>query len=99
MIAANDQERPPTAAELDLIAYLDGELDESKVAEVEGRIATDPVYAAMLRELLALGDFVRDDADRLYGNANVDGIVDAVMNGVASGRASAAPRCRSWPRG
>jgi hypothetical protein len=101
MIAANDQQgltpsmdgapegRAPTAAELDLIAYLDGELDEAKVAEVEGRIATDPVYAAMLREMLALGDFVRDDADRVYGKANVDGIADAVMNGVQ--RASAVP--------
>ena len=91
MIAANDQqERPPTAAELDLIAYLDGELDESKVAEVEGRIATDPVYAAMLGEMLALGDFVREDGDRIYAQAKVDGIADAVMSGVQQ-RASAIP--------
>ena len=89
MIAANDQERPPTAAELDLIAYLDGELDESKVTEVEGRIATDPVYAAMLRELLALGDFVREDGDRIYRKAGVDGIVASVMEGLQ--RASALP--------
>ena len=92
MIAANDHglnEKPPTTAELDLIAYHDGELDESKVAEVEGRIATDPVYAALLRELLALGDFVRDDGDRIYTQANVDGIADSVMNGIQ--RASAVP--------
>jgi anti-sigma factor RsiW len=90
MIAANDQlDRPPTPAELDLIAYLDGELDESKVAEVEGRIATDPIYAAMLRELLALGDFVREDGDRIYGKANVDDIADSVMSGIQ--RASALP--------
>ena len=89
MIAANDHERPPTSAELDLIAYIDGELDESKVAEVEGRIASDPVYAAMLRELLALGDFVREDGDRIYGQAGVDSIADAVMTSVQ--RASALP--------
>ena len=79
MIAANDHEEAPDAPALDLMAYLDGELSEEQAVAVEAKLARDPRYAAELRRLTALGDFLRDDADRLYAGANVDGIVDDVL--------------------
>lgn len=99
MIAANDADdggmppappgRPPDPATLDLMAYIDGELPPQRVAEIERRLADDPIYAGKLRGLLAVSEFVRDDADRVYGNAQVDGIADQVM--ARLGRASAPP--------
>jgi len=80
MIAANDQERlPPDPVDLDLMAYLDGELAPEKVAEVEERLESDPVYARKLRQLVAVADFVRDDADRIFAQKGVDSIADEVM--------------------
>ncbi len=91
MSAANDREREPTAAELDLMAYLDGELEPERVAEVEAKLASDTAYAGVLRGLEATFDFVHDDADRLYSAANVDGIADLVMNRIERERQSALP--------
>lgn len=79
MIAANDPVLAPTPAELELIAYLDGELDEKRVAAVEQRLESDPEYRAQLRAITALGDFIRDDAERIYGKSYVDTIADDVM--------------------
>lgn len=84
MIAANDQDAVPIAAELDLIAYLDGELDETKIAEVEAKLEADPEYRARLHALDAVGDFMRDDAARIYDKAKVDSIVDQVMSQLSS---------------
>jgi len=91
MIAANDAngKRPPDPATLDLMAYIDGELSPERAAEVEKRLATDPVYARKLQGLVAVSDFVCDDAARIYGTAKVDSIVDDVMGRLA--RASAPP--------
>jgi anti-sigma factor RsiW len=89
MIAANDQERPGDPVLLDLMAYLDGELAPERVAEVEKRLAGDPVYARKLQGLLAVADFVRDDADRIYASGKIDSIADEVMGKVA--RQSAPP--------
>ncbi|GAC1351194.1 MAG: hypothetical protein NVS3B20_01050 [Polyangiales bacterium] len=76
--AANDDLALPLA-ELDLLSYLDGELDPSRAVAFESRLRGDPQYAARLRALSAVCDFVRDDADRIYNTAAVDGIVDDVM--------------------
>jgi anti-sigma factor RsiW len=89
MIAANDQENGPGAAELDLMAYLDGELEEARLAEVEAKLASDPLYRAQLRAMTALGDFVREDASRIYAKSDVDGVVEKVMEHLP--RASALP--------
>ena len=89
MIAANDQERHGDPVLLDLMAYLDGELAPERVAEVEKRLASDPVYARKLQGLLAVADFVRDDADRIYTGCKVDTIADEVMAKVV--RVSAPP--------
>ena len=68
--------------ELDLLAYLDGELEGEQAAAVEARLRTDRAYAARLRAMQAIGDFLRKDADRLYSSAKVDKIVDDVLTKV-----------------
>jgi anti-sigma factor RsiW len=65
--------------ELDLLAYLDGELEGDRAATVLARLKTDKAYAARLRALEAVGDFLRRDADRIYSSARVDQIVDDVL--------------------
>ena len=91
MNAVNGQEHAPSARELDLIAYLDGELEDARIEEVEARLASDPSYAAQLHELEALGGFVRDDAERIYRAAKVDSIADDVVARLADARTSALP--------
>ncbi|MBI2388123.1 MAG: hypothetical protein HYV09_00790 [Deltaproteobacteria bacterium] len=75
--------------ELDLLAYLDGELEGDRLAKVEERLRTDRGYAARLRALEAVGEFLRKDADRIYRAAMVDSIADQVM---AKVRAESEPR-------
>lgn len=75
--------------ELDLLAYLDGELEGERLAAVEERLRTDRGYAARLRALEAVGEFLRADADRIYRAARVDDLADQVM---AKVRADAEPR-------
>ncbi len=68
--------------ELDLLAYLDGELEGEAAAAVEARLRTDRAYAARAKAMQAIGDFLRNDADRLYESARVDAIVDDVLTKV-----------------
>lgn len=70
---------PSIEGELDLLAYLDGELEGDRAAAVMARLQSDKAYAARLVALEAVSDFLRRDADRIYKNANVDSIVDDVM--------------------
>ncbi len=65
--------------ELDLLAYLDGELEGERALAVEARLRTDRAYAARLKAMQSIGDFLRGDADRLYASAKVDAIVDDVL--------------------
>ncbi len=73
--------------ELDLLAYLDGELEGERAAKVLARLEVDPAYAAQLRALEAVGNFLRKDADRLYSSARVDQIVDDVLAQVRARKA------------
>lgn len=68
--------------ELDLLAYLDGELEGDRAAAVLSRLQTDKAYAARLKALEAVSDFLRKDADRIYQAARVDSIVDDVLSKV-----------------
>jgi anti-sigma factor RsiW len=68
--------------ELDLLAYLDGELEGDRAAAVETRLRTDRAYAARMKAMQAIGDFLRKDADRMYADARVDAIVDDVLSKV-----------------
>jgi len=66
-------------SELDLLAYLDGELEGERLAAFEARLHDDRALSARIKALSAIGGFLRDDANRIYGNAKVDSIVDDVM--------------------
>ena len=88
-IGGDGNAEPTDPASLDLMAYLDGELAPERVAEVEQRLVSDPVYARKLRGLVAVSDFVREDAGRVYAAVRVDAIVDEVIPRIA--RMSAPP--------
>jgi anti-sigma factor RsiW len=68
--------------ELDLLAYLDGELEGDRAAAVQSRLRTDRAYAARAKAMQSIGDFLRSDADRIYRSARVDAIVDDVLSKV-----------------
>jgi anti-sigma factor RsiW len=65
--------------DLDLLAYLDGELEGEQLVAFEARVRSDRALAARLRALEAVGQFLRGDADRIYQSAKVDSIVDDVF--------------------
>jgi anti-sigma factor RsiW len=69
----------PSSDELELFAYLDGELDDDAAARFEERLEGDRELAAKLTAMSAISGFVRDDAARIYGAARVDTIVDDVL--------------------
>ncbi len=78
----------PSSDELELFAYLDGELDDDAAARFEARLGSDPELAAKLTAATAIAGFVRDDAARIYGAARVDSIADDVMSKLARGSAA-----------
>ena len=88
-----DREPAPIGHELDLMAYMDGELEPAKMAEVELRLKTDDGYAARYRALMAVSGFLREDADRIYDGLQTDGMVDAIM-----AKISAAHHSDKFPR-
>jgi anti-sigma factor RsiW len=79
MSAEVDRESEVPEEDLDLLAYLDGELEGERLAAFEARVREDRALAARLRALEAVGQFLRGDADRIYGQSKVDGIVDDVL--------------------
>lgn len=91
----SDDEVLPSAADLDLIAYLDGELDADGIAAVEARLESDKGYAARLQGLQAVSGFVRTDADRIFDAMKVDGIADDVMAKIAAQPKEARPALRA----
>lgn len=95
MTPGHDEERDLEQldqGELELLAYLDGELEGEQLAAFEARLSSDRELAARVKALSAIGDFVRGDASRIYGNAKVDGIVDDVMARVNRGEAAPEPK-------
>lgn len=84
-----DAELPPEMAEL--MAYVDGELDEQAAAAFEAKMATDPRLAAQAHALIAVGEFVHADRDRINDKLGVDRVADHVMKKLSEGRQSAAP--------
>ena len=76
------EQDPSLQGELDLLAYLDGELEGDRAAAVVARLQSDKGYAARLAAFEAVSGFLRRDADRIYQNAKVDSIVDEVMASV-----------------
>jgi anti-sigma factor RsiW len=79
MSAEVDRENEIPDEDLDLLAYLDGELEGERLVAFEARVRSDRALAARLRALEAVGQFLRGDADRIYQSAKVDSIVDDVF--------------------
>lgn len=71
-------------ADLELMLYLDGELDEARSRAVEARLASDSTFRAKLCGLELAAGMIRDDA--LASDA-ADGIADAVMARIERGDA------------
>jgi anti-sigma factor RsiW len=71
---------PPT--DLELMLYVDGELDEARCGQVEAYVLRDPDCRAKVTGLEVAGRVVRDGA--LSSNL-ADGIADAVMARIAKG--------------
>jgi anti-sigma factor RsiW len=62
-----------------LMAYVDGQLDEDEVRDVEALLAKNEEARRLVSELGAVGDWVRESCDAKATVAKADRIVDAVM--------------------
>ncbi len=72
-------EGPPAISDLELMRYLDGELDEPELTELEARLAGDDEASGKLAGLDQLGDFLRQ---AVVSDERGDAIADAVMAGI-----------------
>ncbi len=93
-----EEELAVDPAELELLAYVDGELDGDDLAAFEARLRTDRLLAARVRAFEGVGQFLRSDADRIYGAARVDTIADDVMARLRRDEASTEPQARRSAR-
>ncbi|WP_437588030.1 anti-sigma factor family protein [Sorangium sp. So ce1000] len=72
---------PPT--DLELMLYVDGELDEARHRQVEEYLLHDPRCRAKVAGLVTAADMVRDSA---LASSAADGIADGVMAKILEGR-------------
>lgn len=77
----DDQDRDEALAadELALLAYVDGELAGEELATFQARLRDDRALRARVRALSAIGDFLRQDADRIYAAAGATDLADAIL--------------------
>ncbi|AUX25877.1 hypothetical protein SOCEGT47_064300 [Sorangium cellulosum] len=76
---------PPT--DLELMLYVDGELDEARHRQVEEHVLHDPSCRAKVAGLLAAGDMVREGA---LSSSAADGIAERVMARIREGQGEVA---------
>ncbi|WP_437525696.1 hypothetical protein WME79_39320 [Sorangium sp. So ce726] len=76
---------PPT--DLELMLYVDGELDEARHRQVEEYVLHDPRCQAKVAALVTAADMVRDSA---LASSAADGIADGVMAKILEEKAGAA---------
>lgn len=98
----DDQDRDEALAadELALLAYVDGELEGEPLAEFEARLRGDRALRARVRALSAIGQFLRDDADRTYAAAGAVDLTDAISRAIeaeADAESKAEPKLRLVP--
>ncbi|WP_437673270.1 anti-sigma factor family protein [Sorangium sp. So ce131] len=77
---------PPT--DLELMLYVDGELDEDRHRQVEAYVLHDPRCSAKVAGLVAAADVIRDSA---LSSSAADGIADGVMAKIAAAQVDVAP--------
>ncbi|MCU0693045.1 MAG: hypothetical protein MUF54_16750 [Polyangiaceae bacterium] len=73
---------------LDLMLYMDGELEPSREQEVRAYLDQSPEARAIVASLLEVGDLVRGAAEQPAVAARADGIADAVMRKLGEVRAA-----------
>lgn len=73
------EETSPSFGELELMAYMDGELSPADTLAMEQQLAKNPVLQRQLRALQATGNYVRQDAPRMFAAMGADSIADSVM--------------------
>ncbi|WP_437966077.1 hypothetical protein WMF04_41680 [Sorangium sp. So ce260] len=76
-----DASAPPT--DLELMLYVDGELDEARHRQVEDYVLHDPRCRAKVAGLVTAADMVRDSA---LASSAADGIADGVMAKILQGQ-------------
>ncbi|AUX47060.1 hypothetical protein SOCE26_085720 [Sorangium cellulosum] len=76
---------PPT--DLELMLYVDGELDEARHRQVEAYVLHDPRCSAKVAGLVAAADMIRDGA---LSSSAADGIADGVMAKIAGAKVDVA---------
>jgi anti-sigma factor RsiW len=76
---------PPT--DLELMLYVDGELDEARHRQVEEYVLLDPRCRAKVAALVTAADMVRDSA---LASSAADGIADGVMAKILEGQGGVA---------
>lgn len=86
-----DGDEALAADELALLAYVDGELEGEALAAFEAQLKGDRALRARVRALTAIGQFLREDAPRVYAEAKVDAIVEGVMERLPVAEAERAP--------
>jgi len=72
----------PAIGDLELMRYLDGELDDPERSELEAELAADERAAAKLGGLEQLGDFLRE---AVAADERGDSIADSVMAAIEAG--------------
>ncbi|WP_437810255.1 anti-sigma factor family protein [Sorangium sp. So ce1078] len=80
-----DASAPPT--DMELMLYVDGELDEARHRQVEDYVLHDPRCRAKVAGLVTAADMVRDSA---LASSAADGIADGVMAKILEGQREAA---------
>ncbi|WP_437568747.1 anti-sigma factor family protein [Sorangium sp. So ce542] len=80
-----DASAPPT--DLELMLYVDGELDEARHRQVEEYVLHDPRCRAKVAGLVTAADMIRDSA---LASSAADGIADGVMAKILEGQGAAA---------
>ncbi|AUX36496.1 MULTISPECIES: anti-sigma factor [Sorangium] len=80
-----DASAPPT--DLELMLYVDGELDEARHRQVEEYVLHDPRCRAKVAGLVTAADMIRDSA---LASSAADGIADGVMAKILEGQGAVA---------
>lgn len=86
-----DGDEALAADELALLAYVDGELEGEALVAFQAQLESDRALRARVRALSAIGQFLREDAPRVYAEAKVDAIVEGVMERLPAAEAERAP--------
>ncbi len=70
--------------EMELSAWLDGELDESRAREIEAMVSEDPELAAEMRAMRGAATLLRREVDAAEKRVDMSGFAGKVMSAIAA---------------